>query len=352
MCYVFDEELGQTKEMLLISLSAVIASKINILYHMSDLNRKECHDLKFWPNNKTFEEVCKDVTVDEKINQVFKTDACINPRDLYLSTDNFEEVEKGQLIINHIETGTEEAFMTEIHPNRRILDRTGSDTGDQQSDGGERMTKDGEDISKFSKEAMTLGDNVYEFNDTAPTILKKVFLLYDKYVGEDKVFPTKNGSPRIMTKYKDISYTYELQPEYAGGKKKFPCVKATDWTGKTASAQLIRGFVRSTPVVEQCALLLCISRLIIAPKFAPGQLKDDLDHGFRVCVNALTNKCIKPNASTAPLATDEIKKLHGFNYYLQVDGFSAYWSIPVCEESKRLTAFHTPDDIYRIDRYS
>jgi hypothetical protein len=187
---------------------------------------------------------------------------------------------------------------------------------------------------------------VYELNDIAPIILKKVYLLYDRYVGEDKVFPTKSGAPRIMTKYKDISYTYELQPEYAGGKKKFPCVKAMDWTGKTASAQVIRGFVRSTPVVEACALPLCISRLIIAPKFAPGQLKDDPDHGFRVCVNALINKCLKPNASTAPLATNEIKKLHGFNYYLQVDGFSAYWSIPVCEESKCLTAFHTPDDIH------
>jgi hypothetical protein len=64
-----------------------------------------------------------------------------------------------------------------------------------------------------------------------------------------------------------------------------------------------------------------------------------------VYVNALINKCLKPNASTVPFATDEIKKLHGFNYYLQVDGFSAYWSIPVCEESKRLTAFHTPDGI-------
>jgi hypothetical protein len=26
--------------------------------------------------------------------------------------------------------------------------------------------------------------------------------------------------------------------------------------------------------------------------------------------------------------------------------FSAYWSIPVCEESKRHTVFHTPDGIY------
>jgi hypothetical protein len=174
--------------------------------------------------------------------------------------------------------------------------------------------------------------------------------LYDHYVGEDKVFPVKNGAPRIMTKYKDVPYSYELQPEYAAGNKKFPCVKAMDWTGKTASAQVIRGFVRSTPVVESCALPLCISRLVIAPKFAPGQMKDDPDHGFRVCVNALINKCLKPYASTVPLATDEIKKLHGCKYYLQIDGFSAYWSIPVCEESKRLTAFHTPDGIHCWNR--
>jgi hypothetical protein len=80
-------------------------------------------------------------------------------------------------------------------------------------------------------------------------------------------------------------------------------------------------------------------------------MKDDPDHGFRVCVNALINKCLKPYASTVPLATDEIKKLYGFNYYFQVDDFSAYWSIPVvCEESKRLTTFHTPDGIYCWNR--
>jgi hypothetical protein len=81
-----------------------------------------------------------------------------------------------------------------------------------------------------------------------------------------------------------------------------------DWTGKTATAQVIRGFVKSTPVVEQCALPRCISRLVIAPKYAPGQMKEDPDHGFRVCVNALINKCLKPYASTVPLATDEINK--------------------------------------------
>ena len=97
MCYVFDEEIGQTKEMLLISLSAIIASKINILYHMRDSNKNQCHDLKFWrfwPNNKSFEEVCEDVTVDNEINHVFKATSKINSRDLHLSSDNYEEVQK------------------------------------------------------------------------------------------------------------------------------------------------------------------------------------------------------------------------------------------------------------------
>ena len=98
--------------------------------------------------------------------------------------------------------------MTEIQL-RRIVERTAQEAGDQQSDGDERMDKDGENISKFSKEATTLGDDVYDISSNARIILKKVYLLYDKYVGEEKVFPVKNGAPRIMSKYKDIPYTYE-----------------------------------------------------------------------------------------------------------------------------------------------
>ena len=132
------------------------------------------------------------------------------------------------LLIGHIEMGTsiiEEAYMTEIQL-RRIVDRTAQEASEQQSDGDERMVKDGEDVSKFSKEAMTLGDDVYEISSNAQQILQKVYVLYDKYVGEDKVFTVKNGAPRIMTKYKDVPYSYELQPEYAVGNRKFPCVKA------------------------------------------------------------------------------------------------------------------------------
>ncbi len=36
------------------------------------------------------------------------------------------------------------------------------------------MTKDGKTISKFSKEAMGLGKDVYDEEGTAPIVLKKV----------------------------------------------------------------------------------------------------------------------------------------------------------------------------------
>jgi hypothetical protein len=170
-----------------------------------------------------------------------------------------------------------------------------------------------------------------------------VFNTCDKCVGQDGVFPTKNGAPKIMTKFINNPYSYELLDEYKNDTKKLPSAKAMDWHGKTANACVIRSFAQATPVVGPCPNPRCISRLVIVPKHAPGQTKDDPDHGFRVCVNALVNKCLKPDASTIPLAVDEIKKLSNKKCFLQADGANAYWSIPVCDESKRLTAFHTPD---------
>ncbi len=162
---MFDEAIGKTEEMLLISMSAIIHAKINILHRMSKSNKDECDDLQFWPDGKSFEEVCKDVSVSNEVHRVLKHKGNIYPRDIYLSSDEYEEVDKAQLVnllIGHIETGAtiiEETYMTEIQL-RRIVERTTQEAGEQQSDGDERMDKNGENISKFSKEAMTLGDVV------------------------------------------------------------------------------------------------------------------------------------------------------------------------------------------------
>ncbi len=88
--------------------------------------------------------------------------------------------------------------MTEIQL-RRIVDRTNQAEGSQLSDGDELMIKNGISISKFSKEAMGLGKDCYDEEGAAPMILKKLYILYDRYVGKDSVFPVSNGAPRIMT---------------------------------------------------------------------------------------------------------------------------------------------------------
>ena len=351
-CYVYDSPLGPTSKMLLLSLQSVIEASINIIHHMSLSNKGECGALTFWPHNKTLEQICNDIAAIDLKPILFRQTSTQESLSFTGTDDSieWEQQEQEEDLVNtaiqYLEAPNmvvEEVYMTEIQL-RRIVDRTSKE---QQSDGDDTMIRNGKTISKFAKEAMNIGDEVYDYE----SILRKVYLVYERWVGNDSVFPVRNGAPKIMTKFKDKPYSYELLPEYLHGEKKFPCVKAMNWEGKTATCAVIRGFVKATPVVEKCTRQpLCISRLVIAPKFAPGQEKSDPDHGFRVCVNALVNKCLKPYGSTIPLAVDEIKKLHGYKYYLGVDGFSAYWSIPVCEESKRLTAFHTPDGIYCWNR--
>ncbi len=90
------------------------------------------------------------------------------------------------MAIQYIEAAdlvVEEVYMTEIQL-RRIVDRTAKEQQSQQSDGDETMTKNG----KFSKEAMNIGEDTLEHE----VVLKKVYLVYDKWVGSDSVFPLTN----------------------------------------------------------------------------------------------------------------------------------------------------------------
>ncbi len=82
LCYVFNETIGQTKEMLLISMSAIMQARINILHHMSESDKGECSELQFWPDNKTFAEICKDVSMRDKVHKVLRHKGGVHPRDL------------------------------------------------------------------------------------------------------------------------------------------------------------------------------------------------------------------------------------------------------------------------------
>ena len=67
---------------------------------------------------------------------------------------------------------------------------------------------------------------------------KRVFTVFIRNAGNDAVFPTKNGSPKIMTKFMNHPYSYELLPEYEKGEKKLPNTKAMNWEGKTTQLML------------------------------------------------------------------------------------------------------------------
>jgi hypothetical protein len=117
-------------------------------------------------------------------------------------------------------------LMTEIQL-KNIVERLKSSEKDTRTDGDETMVKNGVTISKFSFEALGLGPDVDD---------------------HDSVFPTKNGSPKILTKFVDHPCSCELLPEYENGEKKLPCVKAMNWEGKTYTAHIIRGFIKGTSV--------------------------------------------------------------------------------------------------------
>ena len=67
-------------------------------------------------------------------------------------------------------------------------------------------------------------------------------------------------------------------------------------------------------------------------------------------MDALINDCLKPVASTLPLATNELQKLHGYKYFIKLDAMHAFWSIPLSEESKKLLAFQTHEGVFAWTR--
>ena len=241
--------------------------------------------------------------------------------------------------------GEARAFMSEIQL-QALLDRTA--TADETAAIDMDMTTDqnGNKISKFNIKAIKIGENVL-------LAMKKAFDSFNlNYIGKDSVFPTENGAPRIMTQFEGAPYSLELLDQYTEGNKpkKIPSIRGIFFNHKPATQKVMEHFVRATPVVERCDDPRCISRLVIVPKLDPGMPKSAPPTSYRVTMNAIINDCLKPVASTLPLATDEIKKLHGYKYFIKADAMHAYWSIPLDDESKKLLCFQTHEGVFAWNR--
>ncbi len=183
LCYVFGEAVGNTDNLLLVSMSAIKMAKIDVQFHIDHSCEGECAPLKFI-GEEHYLHTSEVLDADTLYHRDDVKENC--PRRLYEESILYEK------LIRTI-------FMTEIQL-KNIVDRMGADP-DTKTDGDETTIKDGLRISKFSKEAMEIGKFVTD------SMKKKVFTVFIRNAGDDAVFPTKNGSPKIMTKLVTLAGT-------------------------------------------------------------------------------------------------------------------------------------------------
>ncbi len=158
-------------------------------------------------------------------------------------------------------------------------------------------------MSKYDIRALKVGLKV------TPEMRNDLTEFNKDFVGEHSAFPVKNGPPHILELFKDNPYILESLNQYTTGNKpkKLPTVGATYYQGKPATRKVLEHFVRTTPVVEKCDDPRCFSRLVIVPKRDPETPKDAPPTSYRVTMDALINNCLKPVASTLPLATAKLR---------------------------------------------
>ena len=141
-------------------------------------------------------------------------------------------------------------------------------------------------MRKYDIRALKVGLKV------TPEMLHELTEFNKNYVGENSVFPVKNGAWRVLEQFRDNPYTLELLDQYTTGNKpkKLPTAGATYYQGKPATRKVLEHFVRTTPVVEKCDDPRCFSRLVIVPKRDPGTPKDAPPTSYRVTMDALISQ--------------------------------------------------------------
>jgi hypothetical protein len=148
-----------------------------------------------------------------------------------------------------------------------------------------------------------------------------------EHVGEDSVFPRRNSAPKYWSNsMTSLIRLKQLRDEFTTGNKpkSLPTIKAMHHQGKLVNCKVLEHFVSTTPVVEKCDDPRCFSRLVIIPKQEPSSTKELSPTSYRVTMDALIKHCLRPVASTLPLATDEIKKLNAFKFFLKMDAINAF----------------------------
>ncbi len=91
LCYTFDAPLGDIEKIILLGLHTVVKANINILQHMKNSLEGNCMPLTFWPQGKSFDEALSDLSTEDEVKRIFKLKKPIDPREIYLSTEEYDE---------------------------------------------------------------------------------------------------------------------------------------------------------------------------------------------------------------------------------------------------------------------
>ena len=104
-------------------------------------------------------------------------------------------------------------------------------------------------------------------------------------------------------------------------------------------------------LVEEATNTSYASRLILAPKYKGSTPKSAPPDGVRVAwAGVNVNEGITKTVPTYTDAWQQLYKVAGLKYKFAADGLKQYWSIPLTEEAREITAFWTPRGLFQFTR--
>ena len=93
------------------------------------------------------------------------------------------------------------------------------------------------------------------------------------------------------------------------------------------------------------------SRLVLAPKYKNTTSKTKIPDGIRITwAGTGANEQIQKTVPTYPDAWQQIYKVANYKYKFSADGLKQYWSIPLHQDSREVTAFWTPKGLFKFTR--
>ena len=146
LCYVFDTQVGNAQEILLLELSTIVDANIDIRYHMSFSAQGISKMIRFLDEEPAQNLVLHFVNPPHDAPRENVVTGKETAPELYGDTSSYDECLFPSL-------------MTEIQL-KNIVDRLQSEKKDTKTDGDETMVRNGVVISKFSCEALGLGEHV------------------------------------------------------------------------------------------------------------------------------------------------------------------------------------------------